>query len=135
MFPLLCATVLIASCQSIVAPSPSTGCVTAARNYNGQVVAFTVTTFGVVRNYSAVRDDPRLTGVSLDAPAYVCYIDGQIGKAPPPLPNATPWPPYDRVVVVAVGNTSDLVTAGYRQSLPCPLAPQARDINQRRPRM
>jgi hypothetical protein len=121
-FALAGAMALVASCQSTAVPSPPVACVTAAQNYNGQVVGFTVTTLRVVRGYTVVGDDPALAGVSPDEPAYMCYIDGQIGMAPPPQPNATPSPPFDRAIVIAGGGTNDLVTAGYREDMPLPSA-------------
>jgi ABC-type Fe3+-hydroxamate transport system substrate-binding protein len=110
----------VAGCSPSAQPSPPSGCVAAAGDYNGRVAAVSTTTLAVVRGYPPVANDARLAAVDPTTTAYVCYIDGEIPKAPPPGPNDTPWPPFDRAVVVSVGNVLDFVMAGYRDNVPLP---------------
>jgi hypothetical protein len=116
----LLAALVLAGCSSRAAPSASPPCAAAAEAYNGQVVGFEATTLSVARGFSVIAGDPRLSALAPTEPAYVCFIDGQIPKAPPPLPGETPAPPFDRAMVVAVGTVSDLIEAGYRTTLPVP---------------
>ncbi len=109
-----------------VGPSPSasgspgeTPCSPLARDYNGTVAGAFQTTVGIVRNMTAVKDNPQVARYADSDPAWVCYIDGEIPKGPPPPPDpsATIPPSFDRALLVVAGNQTYFIAAGYRQSM------------------
>jgi len=52
-------------------------------------------------------------------PATLCYLDGPVAKAPPPAESGETNPSFDRAVVgVADDAHTDLLAAGYRETLP-----------------
>lgn len=48
----------------------------------------------------------------------LCYIDGQIAKAPPLGPSGEVPEPFDRAAVAIIDGKAELVVAGYRDQLP-----------------
>lgn len=97
------------------APAP---CRTAARAYSGTVVAAYFSTFGAIRRLPSYHDNSDTANYSDDDAATICYIDGSIAKSPPPPPSGSPYPSFDRVIFVAVGDIPFFVSAGYRDSVP-----------------
>lgn len=54
-----------------------------------------------------------------DASAAACYLDGHVPKGPPPPPNGTAQPSFDRrLVISAQGVETFMVGAGYKASMP-----------------
>lgn len=49
--------------------------------------------------------------------AFICYVDGDFPKAPPPDGDHI-FPNYDRGVIVVSGDVSVLVQAAYKRDLP-----------------
>ncbi len=103
-----------------VGPSPSssgspgeTPCSLLAPDYNGAVAAAFRTSVGMVRDMTPIKDNPQLAGYADSDPAWLCYIDGEIPKAP-----ASGAPSFDRALLVVVGNQSYFIAAGYRQTMP-----------------
>jgi hypothetical protein len=108
-----------------VGPSPSasggpgeTPCTALAPDYNGTVAAAFRTTVGMVRGMTAIKDNPQVAGYAESDPAWLCYIDGEIPKAP-----ASGAPSFDRAVLVVIGNHTYFIAAGYRQSMPIETPP------------
>jgi hypothetical protein len=62
-------------------------------------------------------------GASASDSGFLCYIDGVSAMGPPVAHNATPRPPYDRVVVGVVEGHSQIIVMGYRDSLAIPSPP------------
>ena len=54
--------------------------------------------------------------VSDDAPAVLCYLDGEFPKAPPP-DGPVVHPNYDRAMVVVVGDFVGVLQLGYKATL------------------
>jgi hypothetical protein len=92
-------------------------CLTYANDVYGTVAATFPSTVAAIRRLPAVADNPQLAGYAEGEEATVCYIDGQVPKGPPPV-EGTPRPPFDRAVLVAVGDETYVVSAGYSESLP-----------------
>ena len=94
-------------------------CTGAAGDYSGSVVGSFNTTVGAVRALEPRAAQPqRWPELAPDHPAVLCYIDGEIAKAPPPGPNGEVSKPFDRAVVAIVDGHSELIIAGYRDKLP-----------------
>ncbi len=97
---------------------PSGPCKDAAREWGPEfrVAASFATTVGRVRDVL-----PTSTGIipaqeSDTTPAFLCYLDGEFPKAPPPV-NGVIQPSYDRGIVVVVGDFHSLLMAGYRSDV------------------
>jgi hypothetical protein len=101
-------------------------CAASAAAYNGVVAGSFVTTAGAIRRLEPLHIEPELfTGLPDSHPAMLCYIDGQIPKAPPPpLTSGTIPPSFDRAVIAVIDGQSDFIIAGYRDNLPV-VAPAA----------
>jgi hypothetical protein len=112
--------VVLAAC-AVAAPSAQAvapaRCLEVAREDAGSVSAFFTSTVGAVRSLPAVQNNPQLARYAAAQAATLCYIDGQIPKAPPPQPSATLSPPFNRAVVVVVGDDVIFAAAGYQANL------------------
>jgi hypothetical protein len=104
---------------------PERLCTTAADGYNGELVAAFAMT---VQDVRAVMPTAQPGGednypegwesLSGDVAAAKCYIDAEIAKAPPPGPEGTSEPSFDRAVLfAATGVDAAFYAAGYRDSL------------------
>lgn len=99
------------------APSPPLACAKLAQDDKGIVAAFFTATVGAIKRLPAVDDSPQLTGYADEQVATVCYVDGNVPKAPPPRGGSIA-PSYDRAVMVVVGDTAMQVTLGYKTDIP-----------------
>jgi len=116
-----CATVGSVASDSPTKTSPPTtdACASAAVAYTGRVAGSFVTTIGAIRAMALnVHDPNHWSGLAADHAAVLCYIDGQISKAPPPPAFGTVPPSFDRVVAVVIDGQPDLIAAGYRDNVP-----------------
>jgi hypothetical protein len=88
----------------------------AAASCNGTVAASFATTVGAIRSDPQLHVKPeRRSAVPDNHPAALYFIDGQIPKAPPPLPSHPAPSPFDRAVI---DGQPDLLMAGYRDRVP-----------------
>ena len=97
---------------------------------SARLVAGFESTAGVVADWVenvAYPDAPR--GLSAwrqlasNAPAYVCYFDGQFAVTrPPPPPGATEGPPFDRAMILLDGSGATILPSKYGPSNAIPLA-------------
>ena len=74
-------------------------------------------TVGAIRGLPAVHDNPQLGEYPADEEATVCYVDGRVAKSPPPPASGTPYPSFNRTVLVVVGDDLYFVTAGYQDRI------------------
>ncbi len=94
-------------------------CAPAAASYNGTVAASFATTVGAIRSDPQLHIEPgRWSAVPDNHPAALCFIDGQIPNAPPPLPSHPTPSPFDRAVVAVIDGLPELLMAGYRDRVP-----------------
>ncbi|MEO8469048.1 MAG: hypothetical protein ABI573_05210 [Chloroflexota bacterium] len=121
----------LAACGTVTPSAPPDEiCASQARDQGGSLAAAFATNVGAVIRLAVAHETaevaaqrphqplPRnFTGLSPDGAATLCYIDGvSIGF---PFPSGEPAPrPWDRVAVVVVDGTADVVMAGYREQLP-----------------
>ncbi len=117
LFASLLLGVAAAACQVV---TPAGGlCAGAARDYSGTVVASFNTTIGAIRALEPRAGNPQLwPELAPDHPAVLCYIDGEIAKAPPPGSDGEISRPFDRAAVAIVDGDRQLIIAGYRDQLP-----------------
>ncbi len=117
---LLPVVIILAGVGAFLAMRPTipAGCSAVAHDDHGTVSAAFTSTVGAIKKLHAVAGSPQLDGYASDQTATICYIDGEIAKGPPPEPNGTIPPSFDRVVIVVVGQDTILVSAGYSQDLP-----------------
>lgn len=113
------------ACQSLRVPPPADEtCAGSARDYSGTVVASFITTVGSVRTLEPRLSVPvRWSDLAPGHPAVLCYIDGQIAKAPPLGPDGEIQVPFDRAVVAVVEGDAQLIVAGHRNRLPVEAPP------------
>jgi len=109
---------MVAAACSILGVA-SRPCLDAAEEWGPdfRVAASFATTVGRVR-----AEIPTSTGIipaaeSDTTSAFICYLDGEFPKGPPPV-NGVIQTSYDRGIVVVVGEFQALVTAGYRRNVP-----------------
>lgn len=109
-----------AACEVFGLPTPGAElCARVAPDYSGTVVGSFNTTVGSVRALEPRAAQPqRWPDLAPDHAAVLCYIDGEIAKAPPPGPNGEVSEPFDRAVIAIVDGHSELIIAGYRDLLP-----------------
>ena len=117
---MIVAVLLLASGCSFFEPSASEACGRAAaeRDPQATVAAAYATTVGRVRTMLPTEMGVVAGGATDGVRAYLCYLDGEIPKGPPPAANGAIQPPFDRAVVVVIDEKHTLVMAGYRDNLP-----------------
>jgi hypothetical protein len=115
--------------------SAHAACETSAGDWGGTVVGAFPLTVAEVRTYmdapqgaGEVPAAPRpgayeypagWDGLEEDTPAAACYLDGPVPKGPPPAMDGTIQPSFDRrLVIVAEGVKSFMVSAGYMDNMP-----------------
>lgn len=109
----------VGACEVLGLPPPAESCAGPARDYAGTVVGAFNTTVAAIRALEPRQAVPqRWPDLAADHPAVLCYIDGEVAKAPPPGPDGEVRPPFDRAVVAIVDGQSELIIAGYRDQLP-----------------
>jgi len=92
-------------------------CAGPAREYSGPVVGAFETTVGAIRGLDPLVVAPvRWPDLAAGHPAVLCYIDGLVPKAPPPINGVSR--PFDRAIVAVVDGHAELVMAGYRDRFP-----------------
>jgi hypothetical protein len=112
---------ILAGCEVFgLATQPPAGlCAEAARDYSGTVVGAFSTTVGSIESLEPRQSEPmRWSNLPLDHPAVLCYIDGEIAKAPPIGASGDVTKPYDRAAVAIVDGKAELIVASYRDQLP-----------------
>jgi len=109
-----------AACEAVGLSRPATElCASVAGGYSGSVVGSFNTTVGRVRALEPRAGQPqRWSDLAADHLAVLCYIDGEIVKAPPPGPNGEASRPFDRAVVAIVDGHAELIIAGHQDKLP-----------------
>lgn len=122
------ASLALGGCDIITARSPlgastlaGEACAGPARDYSGSVVGSFITTVGAIRALESRPAVPaRWPDLPPDHTAMLCYIDGQIAKAPPAGQDGEVPEPFDRIVVGVVDSDSEMILAGYRDQPPVP---------------
>ncbi len=108
----------VGACE-ILGLTPASECGGQARDYAGKVVGAFNTTVGAIRDLEPREGVPqRWPDLAPDHPAVLCYIDGEVVRAPPAGPNGEVPPPFNRAVVAIVDGHSELIIAGYHDQLP-----------------
>jgi hypothetical protein len=114
---------VLGACTGLPAPGsgatalqPPAGC-RSADDDSGSVAAAFASNVGAIRRLPAVANNAQLSAYADDEAATVCYIDGEIPKAPPPPSSGSIPPSFDRAVVVVVGDEGYFIAAGYQQGL------------------
>jgi hypothetical protein len=105
---------VLAGCGLFGSVVPDAVCAEQAREKGPEfhVVGAFATTVREVRGMTPGAAPVRWPELADDAPAIVCFIDGQIPKSPPG------GEPYDRSVTAVAGEHAELIIAGYRDQLP-----------------
>ena len=114
----LSVSVLTGAC-SILGLGASAACERAAAQWDSHptVAAAFSTTVGRVWGMMPSENGVVASGAKDGTRAYLCYLDGEIPKAPPPA-NGVVQPSFDRSVVVVTDEHAVLVMAGYRDRVP-----------------
>jgi len=116
---LLLLSLTLTACEAFgLASRSEDGCTEQARAYSGTLVASFVTTVGGLRSLTPGTAPVRWPELPPDSPAFLCYIDAAIAKAPPPGPDNEISDPFDRAVIGIAGGEPHMIVAGYRANLP-----------------
>ena len=110
-----CAIATLGGCATF-APPPAEACRRAVVPYAGVVARAFDTTIERLRRLEPFPVN-RWPALPADHRATLCYIDGAIGKAPPPRPDGQRFPTYDRAVVAIVDGEATMIRAGYRDEI------------------
>ena len=111
----------LAACEVFGAGPAVAACAQSARDYSGTLVASLHTSVGAVRDLVPGRVQPeRWPDLARDQPAFLCYIDAEIAKGPPPGPDGEIPDSFNRAVIGIAGGRSELIMAGYRDQIPIP---------------
>lgn len=102
-------------------------CQQAADAFDGSVVGAFDTSVGEIRKLAHFDTSSELRRYTGSRAAALCYVDGQFAKSPPPRPDGTVSPSFDRAGLVVVdGGPTILVTLGYRDTMRIQLPDQTR---------
>ncbi len=93
-------------------------CTAAAQSVGGKVAASFNTTIAKLRAMPQLSVQPQLASYADTQAVALCYVDGAIPKGPPPGPDGSIPPSYDRAVFVVVGGHYQFLMAWYREDLP-----------------
>lgn len=117
----------LTSCRTITPDAegsltPQAVCEAAAASYGSEfaVVAAFTTTVSAVRNFGPLESEPVLwPDLDGNDHATLCFLDGELAKAPPPSADSgEPTRPFDRSIVAVADTRQSLIQAGYHESLP-----------------